>query len=151
MEPMNEWHRIDGPTRSDGDWAGDDFRGEYSWTSLYGCGRARAEVIHYLGSLDMMSEWEGENEVVVVEATHLYVIDSDGEIDDTSHEEYQYEAPGLYAYAASTDEAARAYRALDSMADADMSWAFCGPNEKAPEVYDRKPSLREWDAAMVAA
>ena len=146
---MNEWHRLDGPTRTDPEvsMTGDDARGEYFWTSLYGCGLARAEVTHYLAAHDIMEEWgnteDGGCRVGVVEITMTYIIDDRGE---PSNEDYQYESVGLHDF--DLVDAERAYAELDRHGVADMAWAFCGPDEKSAEVYARNPRLTEWDAAM---
>lgn len=149
---MNEWHRIDGPTKIHTDEAGtgDDTRGDYAWSSVYACGLARCEITHSLTVADLDAEWgnDGEDDagrVFVTEVSHCYIVTPDGEHDE-SYDEYEYETPGLHDYELS--DAERAYRDLDAMAAPDMSWALCGPDEKSAEVYERAPRLREWDAAM---
>ena len=154
---MNSWKRIDGPDKVSLCQFGDDARGDYAWSSLYGCGLARVEIGHVLVANDMMEEWgndddEDSSRVYVLEVSHMYTVHpleeagDYGEPDDSGYEDYQYEAPGLYDY--ELHEADRAYAALDEMASHDMSWALCGPDEKADEVYERAPLLRDWDAAM---
>lgn len=151
---MNTWQRLDGPTQislSEAN-AGDDATGDYAWSSIYGCGLARAEVTHCLVVNDMMEAWSDDNRAYILEGTHLYTVDplEDGDtigvIDDYGYEDYEYETPGLFDY--ELEERERALTALDEMAQHNMAWAFSGPGEKAPEVYQIKPSLREWDWAM---
>lgn len=149
---MNEWRRLDGPTKISLDEAGtgDDTRGEYAWSSLYGCGRARCEVTHSLTTADLDAEWgndgdEDAGRVFVTEVSHSYTVDAEGAPDET-FDEYEYETPGLHDY--ELCEAERAYAALDEMAAHDMSWAFCGPDSKAPEVYARQPAMVWWNDAM---
>ena len=141
---MNKWHRIDGPTKVSLCEAnsGDDATGEYAWSSLYGCGRARAEITHVLVVNDMMEEWSSDNRAYILEGTHLYIVDGDGEYDDYAWNDYEYESPGMYDY--EWDERDRAYAALDEMATPDMSWALLGPSE----TLDPAPS--DWNKAMLA-
>lgn len=155
---MNEWHRLDGPTRCtpEPSMTGDDARGEYFWTSLYGCGLARAEVTHYLAAHDIMADWGNDDDdegsrVGVVEITHTYVVKWSNVYGEYSHDEsgpedYEYESVGLFDF--ELNDAERAYRALDEHGVVDMSWAFCGPDSKADEVYDRQPAMVWWNNAM---
>lgn len=151
---MNTWKRIDGPAKvSPSEGGGDDTRGEHKWYSLYGCGVARVEITHSLSATDIMAEWGNDDDdegtrVSVLECSHLYTVLPDGEYDDYGYENYEYEFPGLHDYELS--DAERAYSALDEMASHDLSWAFCGPDEKAVEVYARAPGLLDWDTAMKA-
>jgi hypothetical protein len=151
---MNTWKRLDGPTKIslDESGTGDDARGDYAWSSLYGCGRARCEVTHTLTVADLDAEWgndgdEDAGRVFVTEVAHSYTVDLEGNPDE-SYDEFQYETPGLYDYELS--DAERAYTALDEMASHDMAWAFCGPETKAQEVYERQPAMVWWNEAMKA-
>lgn len=146
----NAWHRIDGPTKDEtlGS-VGDDARGGYLWTSLYGCGRARMEITHYLAAVDIMEEWGDDEDdegtrVYVNEVTHSFTVGEDGEHDPYGPEDYEYEAVGLYDFEASDGE--RAYGELNRHGVVDLSWAMCGPTEKDVSVFERD----EWEAAMLA-
>lgn len=152
----NAWRRIDGPTKislSEAN-AGDDARGEYAWSSLYGCGLARCEVTHTLVVADMMEEWSDDNRAYILEGAHTYIVlpledwDVYGDFDDSKNDDYEYETPGLYDY--ELGDAERAYTALDEMALVDMAWSFTGPETRSESVYSLKPSLRDWDEAMKA-
>lgn len=155
---MNEWHRIDGPTQDDphAGGASDDARGDHMWRSFYGCGLARAEIIHYLAAHDIMADWGNDDDpegtrVAIMTTTHTYVVRYSHVLGEYEHdyegpEDYDYELVGLFDYELS--DAERAHRDLDECGAVDLSWAFCGPDSKSPDVYARNPQVVAWNEAM---
>jgi len=104
---------------------GDDNVGEYDYSSIYGVGDKRCEVIYYLAAVDMNEPWSEENLAYPMEVTCTYTVsfDDDG-MEVATDEEYLYEECGIHAYPATPEGKAAAYRELDRLGVPDLAWAF---------------------------
>lgn len=121
----------------------DDNVGDYDYSSVYGVGDKRAEVIYYLSAVDVNEPWSEENMAYPMEVIRIYSVtfDEDGLEVTRDDDDYVYEAMGIQAYPATPEGREAAHRELDRLGVPDLAWAFL------PRTFEESQSVSLTDAA----